>query len=487
MNDESLRSRTLKGTFWSAADAFLGQGVSFLVGIVLARLLSPDEYGLIGICLIFTTVLNGIVDSGFSSALIRKKEVSQCDYNTMFFTNLGISCVLYSLLFICAPLISSFFGRAELITLVRAMGCVLFLNALSITQYTSLTKRLDFKTKTKASFTSAVGSGVIGIAMAYMGFGVWSLVAQQLSKQLLYTVCLWVLNRWKPSRDFSKESFRYMWGFGSKMMLSGLLNNIWNELYKVVVGKFYSPATLGQYSRSTEYAGLFSSNLTSIVQRVSYPALAEIQDDKERMVAAYRKVIKVTMFVTCICMFSLGAVAEPLIYCLIGPQWHEAATYLPLICLSMVLYPLHSINLNMLQIQGRSDIFLYLEIIKKFIGLIPLTIGAIFNIYWMLVASIFSGIIAFFLNSYYTGKKLGYSSWMQLKDVAPDFGIATAVALSVYSLKYLPISNWCILPMQVAVGIAVLLLICEKTKLNEYLEIKNIVINKGKRVNGKRV
>ena len=317
MEQESLRGRTLKGTFWSAADAFLGQGVSFLVGIVLARLLSPDEYGLIGICLIFTTVLNGIVDSGFSSALIRKKEVSQTDYNTMFFTNLVISAVLYLVLFFCSPAISHFFGRAELVPLIRAMGCVLFFNALSITQYTVLTKRLDFKTKTKASFASAVGSGAIGIGMAFAGCGVWSLVAQQLSKQLLYTVCLWILNRWKPGWDFSRESFRYMWGFGSKMMLSGLLNNLWNELYKVVVGKFYSPATLGQYSRSSEYASIFSSNLTSIVQRVSYPALAEIQDDEVRMVAAYRKVIKVTMFVTCICMIFLGAVAEPLIYCLI--------------------------------------------------------------------------------------------------------------------------------------------------------------------------
>lgn len=481
MVEESLRSRTLKGTFWSAADAFLGQGVSFLVGIVLARLLSPDEYGLIGICLIFTTVLNGIVDSGFSSALIRKMDVSQTDYNTMFFTNLVISSVLYLLLFFCAPFISHFFGRTELTPLVRAMGCVLFLNALSLTQYTVLTKRLDFKTKTKASFTSAVGSGAIGIAMAFGGFGVWSLVAQQLSKQFLYTVCLWVLNRWKPSRDFSGESFRYMWGFGSKMMLSGLLNNIWNELYKVVVGKFYSPATLGQYTRSSEYAGLFSSNLTSIVQRVSYPALAEIQDDRERMVAAYRKVIKVTMFVTCTCMISLGAVAEPLIYCLIGPQWHEAAAYLPLICLSMVLYPLHSINLNMLQIQGRSDIFLYLEIIKKFIAVIPIAAGIFFSIYWMLVASIFTGGIAFFLNSYYTGKRLGYSSWMQLMDVAPDFGVATAVALSVYFLKFLPISNWCILPMQVIIGILVLLLICEKAQLEEYIEIKNIILKKASR------
>ncbi len=478
MSETSLKDKTIKGTFWSAADAFLGQGVTFLVGIVLARLLSPDEYGLIGICLIFITVLNGMVDSGFSSALIRKKEVNQADYNTMFFTNLGISGVLYLILFFCAPAISHFFGRAELAVLTRAMGSVLFLNALSITQYTVLTKRLDFKTKTKASFLSAVGSGIIGIVMACAGFGVWALVAQQLSKQFLYTVCLWILNRWKPSRNFSGESFRYMWGFGSKLMLSGLLNNLWNEFYKVVVGKFYSPATLGQYSRSSEYASIFSYNLTSIVKRVSFPALAEIQDDEVRMVAAYRKVIKVTMFVTSICMICLGAVAEPLIYCLIGPRWHEAATYLPLICLSMVLYPLHAINLNMLQIQGRSDILLYLEIIKKIIAVIPITIGIFFSIYWMLVASLFTGIVSFFLNSYYTGKKLQYSSWMQLKDVMPGFAVAFAAAVPVFFLKYLPLSNWVILPMQIVVGLLLLFVLNEKLKLPEYKEIKGVLSGK---------
>lgn len=478
MEQGSLRDRTLKGTFWSAADAFLGQGVSFLVGIVLARLLSPDEYGLIGISLIFTTVLNGIVDSGFSSALIRKKEVSQTDYNTMFFTNLVISAVLYLVLFFCSPAISHFFGRAELVPLIRAMGCVLFFNALSITQYTVLTKRLDFKTKTKASFASAIGSGAVGIGMAFAGCGVWSLVAQQLSKQFLYTVCLWILNRWKPGRDLSRESFRYMWGFGSKMMLSGLLDGIWTQIYKVVVGKFYSPATLGQYSRSSEYASIFSSNLTSIVQRVSYPALAEIQDDEVRMVAAYRKVIKVTMFVTCICMIFLGAVAEPLIYCLIGPQWHEAASFLPLVCLQMVLYPLHALNLTILKIKGRSDIFLYLEIIKKFIAVIPIVVGIFFNIYWMLMASIFTGIVSFFLNSYYTGKELWYSSWMQLRDVAPDFGVAFAAAVPVYFLKYLPLSNWVILPMQIVVGMLLLLVLNEWLKLPEYMEIRGILCGK---------
>ena len=184
------------------------------------------------------------------------------------------------------------------------------------------------------------------------------------------------------------------------------------------------------------------------------------------------------MFVTCICMIFLGAVSEPLIYCLIGPQWHEAATYLPLICLSMVLYPLHSINLNMLQIQGRSDIFLYLEIIKKSIAIIPITIGIFFSIYWMLIASLSTGVIAFFLNSYYTGKKLGYSSMMQLRDVAPDFGVAFAAAVPVYFLKYLPLSNWVILPMQVVIGLFMLFVLNEKLKLSEYVEIKGMFFRK---------
>lgn len=460
---------------WSAADAFLGQGVTFLVGIVLARLLSPDEYGLIGICLIFNTVLCGIVDSGFSTALIRKKDCTDDDYNTMFLTNLGISVVLYGLLFVSSPLVAHFFGRQELTALVRATGLLLFFNALSITQVTILTKRIDFKTKTKASLISAILSGIVGIAMAYTGFGVWALVGQMLSKQLLYTLCLWVLNKWWPTLKFSASSFRYMWGFGWKLLVSGLLENIWNQLYQVVVGKFYSPATLGQYTRGREYASIFSSNLSSIIQRVSYPVLSEMQDDKHRMVEGYRRVIKMTMFITAICMISLGAVAEPLIYCLIGPQWHEAATYLPLICISMAFYPLHAINLNMLKVLGRSDIFLYLEIIKKIIGIIPICIGIFIDIYWMLVASILIGFVSLYLNSWYTGKALGYTFWKQIRDIAPAFGIAFTIAISVFFFKYLPISNWLILPIQIVVGVVVCIIACRKSQLEEYKEVLNII------------
>ena len=480
MAEPSLKNKTVNGVGWSAADAILGQGVTFLVGIVLARLLSPTEYGLIGIISIFIIVLNGVVDSGFSNAIIRKQDTTNEDYNTMFFTNLGFSILLYVALYFAAPAIATFFDRTELIPLTRAMGLVLIINALSLVQVTILTKKVDFKTKTKASLTSAVISGLFGITLAYLGFGVWSLVAQQLSKQCICTVCFWILNRWTPTCAFSTESFKYMWGFGWKMMVSGLLNNIWNQLYQVVVGKFYSPATLGQYSRSKEYANILSANFTAIIQRVSYPILSELQDNQERMVSGYRKIIKLTMFITAISMIFMGAVAEPFIYCLIGPQWHEAATYLPLICISMSLYPLHAINLNMLQVQGRSDLFLILEIIKKAIAIGPICLGIFVGIQWMLVGSIVTGFVSFFLNSYYTGKKLQYSSWMQLRDVAPSYAVAFTIALAVYFLKFLPISYFIILPIQILVGIVVGFTVCELFKLSEYTDLKHIIQDKVK-------
>lgn len=476
MAKQSLKDKTVKGTFWSAAEAFLGHGVTFVVGIVLARLLSPEEYGLIGIVAIFTSILLGVVDSGFSNSLIRKLKVSDDDYNTLFFFNLAVSLVLFALLFIGAPWIAKFFEQPQLVALVRVMGALLIVHALTIVQNTILTRKIDFKTKTKASVIAAITSGVIGIGMALLDFGVWSLVGQQLSRQAVYSGCLWFYNRWCPQLRFSVESLLYMWGFGWKLLLSGILNNVWLELKKVVVSKFYSPAILGQYSKAGEFSRIFSTNFTSIIERVTYPALAQVQDDKTRMVSAYRRVIKTTMFVTAICMFSLGAVSEPLIYCLIGPKWHLAATYLPFICVYGSLYPLQSINLNMLKVQGRTDIFLYLEIVKKTIFLGPLFVGAFVSIYWMLVTSIFTSLISFFLNSYYSGKRLGYSSWMQLKDVAPSYFVGIVVAVPVYFLKYLPISYWIVFPLQILLGIGFFFFICENVNLPEYKEFKSIVL-----------
>ena len=470
-----MKHKTVKGLGWSALDNAARYGMQFVIGIVLARLLSPDDYGLLGLVGIFTVVCTALVNGGFTTALIRKKDVTDDDYNTVFICNLGMSLLLYAVIFVCAPLIANFFEREELTPLVRVSSLGLIIGALGLVQQTRLTKRIDFKTQTKITLVASAVSGVVGIGMALAGFGVWALVWQQLVSQAITTLLLYVYNRWLPRLSFSAESFHDLFGFGWKMMVSILLDAVWKELTQVVVGKFYSPATLGQYTRAKHYAKLLSSNLTSVVERVTYPVLSSIQDDKQRMVSAYRRIIRTSMFITTVALFSLAAVSEPLIYCMIGPKWHEASTYLPLICITFSLYPLHAINLNMLQVQGRSDLFLGLEVIKKIITLAPLFIGAFIGIMPMLLTNMVVGIIAYFLNSHYSGRLLGYSSWMQLRDIAPSYALAIAIGLSVWFLKYLPMSYWIIFPLQIAVGIVVFFTLCKLFKMNEYEEITDIL------------
>ena len=472
---ESLKNKTVKGLGWSALDNAARYGMQFMIGIVLARLLSPDDYGLLGLVGIVTVVCTALVNGGFTTALIRKKNATEEDYNTVFICNLTMSLLLYGVTFLCAPLIADFFSREELTPLVRVSSLGLIIGALGMVQQTRLTKRIDFKTQTKITLVASAVSGVVGIGMALAGFGVWALVGQQLTSQIISTILLYIYNRWLPCLRFSIESFHELFGFGWKMMVSILLDAVWKELYQVVVGKFYNPATLGQYTRAKHYAQLFSQNLTAVMERVTYPVLSSIQDDKERMVSAYRRIIRTSMFITTVALFSLGAVSEPLIYCMIGPKWHEASTYLPLICITYSLYPLHAINLNMLQVQGRSDLFLGLEIIKKVISLAPLFIGAFVGIMPMLLTNMVVGIIAYFLNSHYSGRLLGYSSWMQLRDIAPSYALAIAIALSVWFLKYLPLSYWIVLPMQITVGAAVFFTFCNLFKMNEYKEIMDIL------------
>ena len=476
MSERGLRDKTVSGVAWSGIDNVLGSTVSFLVTIVLARIVSPDDYGLLGIIGIFTVVSQTIVIGGFGNALIRKKNPTEDDYHTVFLMNLSVSIVLYLVLFFSAPAISRFFNMGELISLTRVSSVGIVLAGLSLVQRVKLTKRLDFKTQTTITLITSISSGIVGIAMAIGGFGVWALVAQHIFRSFMDTVLLWVFNKWIPRIRFSKESFKELFGYSWKILLSSLLNQIWGELYQLVVAKFYSPATLGQYTRSKGFAQLFSTNLTNVVQRVSFPVLSDIQDEKNRLISVYREIIKVTMFVTAVCMFGVGAIAEPLLYCLIGPKWHEAATYLPLICVSMSLYPLQAINLNMLQVQGRSDLFLILEIIKKVISIGPLAVLIFVGIRPMLWSNILFTIICFFLNSFYTGKSLGYTSWMQLKDIAPSYGIATLLAVSVYFFKYIPISFWVILPIQIVLGALILFVVCEWTKFPEFISAKNIVV-----------
>lgn len=478
---ESLKNKAVKGVGWSFLDNIAGQGITFLVGLVLARILSPAEFGILGMITIFIAISNSIIDSGFSNALIRKTDAKEIDYNTVFFFNLALSTLLYTILFIASPAISRFFKEPQLVEITRVMGLLLFINALAIIQRTLLVKRVDFKTQTKVSIIASAGSAFVGIGMALMGYGVWSLVGQQLSRQFLNTLFLWVFNTWRPALEFSIQSFKELFGFGSKLLLSGLLNTLYNNIYYIIIGRFYSAAQLGQYTRAEQFNMIFSSNLTSVVQRVSYPVLSSIQNEPERLREAYRKVIKSTMLITFACMLGLAATAKPVILILIGEKWLVAVKYLQIICFSGMLYPLHAINLNILQVKGRSDLFLKLEIIKKGLAVGPICLGIFLGIEYMLLGSVINGFIAYYLNARYSKGMINYSVLEQVKDILPTFIVSLCVAAVMWSITLLEVNNYLLLLIQCIVGTLLAGIIYEKLNLEEYRELKGIVLSVLKR------
>lgn len=476
MAEQRLKSKAVSGASWSAIDTVAKFGISFLVSLVLARLLGPEEYGLIGLLTIFINVSNTIVDSGFSNAMIRKQGIKDIDYCTVFYTNLAFSLFLFVLLFFCASPIALFFNRVELVSLTRVLSLVIIINALALVQETQLVKKIDFKTQTKITIFASLISGSVGIGMAFCGCGVWSLVGQQLSSRLSNTLFLWLYNKWIPKLQFSWTSFKEMWGFGWKLLVSALINTVWKEINHVIVGKFYSPQTLGQYTRAQQFSSMGASNITSIVSRVSYPVLSSIQDDKSRLKAGYQRVIRTTMFPSFVVMMGMAAVARPMILVLIGEKWLPCVPFLQIICFSGMLYPLHAINLNMLKVQGRSDLFLRLEIIKKIIAVGPLLLGIFVDIYWMLGGGFITGLIAYYLNAYYSGPFLGYSIKDQIKDLLPSFAIALVMAIVVFLISLIELNPFILLPIQILVGAAFVIIVSELVKLPEYFEIKSILL-----------
>lgn len=461
---------------WSAIENVSRLGVSFVVSIILARLLSPEDYGLIGILTIFIAISNSIVDSGFTNALIRNNNITDIDYSTAFYTNLVLSLIFAAILFHCSIPIAVFFERSELVLLTRVMSSVVVINALAIVQRARTTKAIDFKTQTKISIISSILSGVIGISMAYMGYGVWALVWQHISNQLSISVLFWIYSNWIPKFVFSLDSFKQMWSFGSKLLVSTIIDTAWKEVYQIVIGKCYSLTTLGFYTRANQFSSMCSTNLNTVIQRVSYPVLSSIQDDKIRLKLAYKKLIKTSMLVSFILMLGMATCAKSMILVLVGEQWLNCVPMLQIICTYGMLYPLHSLNLNMLQVQGRSDLFLKLEIIKKIIAIGPLLLGIFVDIYLMLIGSLITNLIAYYLNAYYSGPFLNYSIKEQVKDILPSLGVAIAMAVPVYALSFIPISPFILLPLQILIGASITFGICEVLKLPEYFEIKGIII-----------
>ena len=475
----TLKERTINGLFWSFIDSFANQGVQFVVGIILARILSPREFGLIGMLTIFIAISQSFVDSGFSNALIRKKNCTQKDYSTVFYFNLAVGILFYAILFFLAPLISSFFNEPQLTLLLKVLGIGVLLNAIGIIQRTILTKEINFKLQTRVSIVASIGSGTIAIIMAILDYGVWSLVALTLVRFGLNSLFLWIWAKWKPQRVFSKKSFSELFAFGSKLLISGLIDTIYRNVYFLVIGKYFSAKELGFYTRADQFKAFPSQNLNNIISRVSYPVLSSIQDDNEKLKQTYEKIIRTTMFVTFCLMLGMAAVAKPMIITLIGEKWLPAVIYLQMLCFVGMFYPLHALNLNMLQVQGRSDLFLRLEIIKKTLAIPTILIGIFWGIKMMILGMMLNTLIAYYLNSYWSGKMLGYSFIQQIKDIMPSFLLALSMASLTFLIgKYLLIPYIWQLIVQISTGILYVIILCEIINFRDYIYIKSVVLEK---------
>lgn len=480
---DNLKGKTINGLMWSFVGNFSTQGVQFVVGIVLARMLSPQEFGLIGMLAVFIAISQAFIDSGFSTALIRKKECISLDYSTVFFFNLLFSVILYLTLYFGASLISNFFNEPQLTILLRILGIGLIINAFSIVQGTILTKQINFKLQTRISVISAIVSGIVGVAMAYNGYGIWSLVTKTLVSYLITTVLLWLWNGWRPTFIFSLESFKELFSFGSKIFISVLIDTIYRNIYYIIIGKYFSASQLGYYTRADQFSALPSQNITTVIHNVTFPVLASIQNDMPRLKSSYRKLIKSTMLITFMLMLGMSAVSESLIISLIGEKWEPSVIYLQLVCFVGMFYPLHALNLNMLQVQGRSDLFLRLEVIKKIIAVPTILLGIFLGVKVLIISMIGLSIISYYLNSYWSGKIIGYSFIQQIKDIAPAFALAVFVNSIVYLESYfLEISSFKLLFVQVLSGLFLAITTLEIIKFSDYLYIRNTIFLKFKLV-----
>ena len=437
---DSLKNKTVKGVFWSAVERFSVAGISFVFGLVLARLLSPSDYGIIAMLNIFMAVSQTFIDSGFSSALIRKIDRTETDNATAFYFNIGVGVACYLILFFAAPLIARFYDEPILVSVTRVVGLNLLFNSLCVVQQALLSVRIDFKTQAKISLTATVLSGVIGIVLAYKGYGVWALVVQTVSSASFRMVLLWVLARWRPRARFSKASFRELFSFGSKLLASGLLDTIYNNLYTIVIGKKFTSASLGVYARAEHFAQFPAVNITGILQRVTFPVLSTIQNEDERLRVNYRKFLRLSAYAVFPLMMGLVAVADPLVRWILTDKWEGAILFLQILCFALMWYPIHAINLNLLQVKGRSDLFLKLEVWKKIIGVVTLCVTIPLGLTAMCVGRIVTSLIALFINTYYTGKLIQVGYWVQMKDLLPILA-NSVVMLGVCLLVQMPLAG----------------------------------------------
>jgi len=438
----TIKEQTFSGVKWTALESASTRVITFVLSILLARLLTPTDFGTIGVLAVFMAVSQTFIDSGFTHALVRKPDLSNDDCCTVFYFNIVIALVCYGMLFFGAPLIAHFFKMEELTSVVRVYCFTLVIGALEAVQITRLTIRLDFKSLAKINVASSFASGVLGVALAYYGFGVWALVWQSVGARVFHLTLTWFAAKWCPSLTFSTKSFRELFAFGSKLLLGNLLWTADDNLTPVLIGKFFQKSDLGFYDRGKHFAYLPSSTIMDILDRVTFPILAKIQDDRDRLLLIYRKYIRSSSMAIMFPLLLLAALARPAIGLLLGEKWFECAIYLQVFIFATLFTHIQRLNLNLLKVTGRSDYVLKIEVWKRLISISMIFAGVPFGVLGICVARVIYAQIALLFNTYYTGKLFGLGYVTQWRDFVPYVAQSVLACAPAYALTFTPLPHW---------------------------------------------
>ena len=478
---KTLKDKAVSGIAWTSVERFSQQIIQFVIGIIIARILSPQDYGIIGMTAIFFAVANTFVDSGFGSALIQKKDRNDIDYSTCFYFNLAVGFVSYLILFFIAPVISNFYRIPLLCDVIRVLGLSLIVNSLTISQTARMTAEMKFKEMSVITIIIQIFTGIVGLYFAYTGWGVWALVFQQLGSSIAKLIIIEVYLKWIPQFVFSIPSFKHMFSYGSKILCSSLINVIYDNMYTLVIGRVFSAKDVGYYNRGNQFAILPTTTILNIFMKVAFPLMAEVQNDTGKLQIAYKKFLRVPIFILYPILFGLIVLAKPLILVLLGEKWLPAVPILQVLCIGSFFDPLTHINLNILYVKGRTDLVLKLELLKKPIAFIILFGMIPLGLWWLCLGRAIYGFIAYCFNCYYTGRFINFGFWKQMYYNVPVILKAGIMGALCYLSLHISENPFFQLFTGIAIGLISYIAIAIITKDETWMDVKAFLL-KGQNV-----
>lgn len=475
---DSLKSKVIGGLFWRFAERVGAQGVAFIVSIILARLLAPEVYGTIALVTVFTSILNVFVDSGLGNALIQKKDADDLDFSSVFYFNVMVCCVLYVIMFIAAPFIADFYRDTTLTPVIRVLSLTLVISGVKNIQHAYVARTMQFKRFFFATLGGTIGAAIIGIYIAYKGYGVWALVAQQVFNATVDTIILWITVKWRPKKLFSFERLKGLLMYGWKLLVSALLDTGYNKLRQLIIGKMYTSADLAFYNRGETFPHLIIDNVNTSINSVLFPTMSRVQDDKDRLKEMTRQSIKISTYIMAPLMMGMAFCAEQIVRLLLTDKWIACVPYMRIFCITFMFYPIHTANLNAIKAMGRSDIFLKLENIKKIVGLIILCSSMWFGVLVMAYSLLISTFLSMIINSWPNRKLLEYKYEDQMKDILPGVLLAIGMGICVYMIRYIGLNDIITLLIQIPLGAFVYICGSKILQFESYTYLMNMIKQK---------